>query len=187
MFQPKIIDRVLHLYLFAVKEGFDAVKVFFGVDADGVEVGEFDVDVDFVFEEAELFEAFGVFESAVGEGGEAVEGCFAVGVEAYVLPVFRGGVVFGIAVEGDGGAGEVEGAAVGGGDDFDGVWVVDVFGGAEDFEGGDLDLRLGEGAEEGGEVFGLEEGFVTLDVDVDVGGEMLGDGVDAVGATGEIG
>ncbi len=89
-----------------------------------------------------------------------------------------------VAIVGDGGAGEVEGAAVGGGDDFDGVWVGDVFGGAEDFEGGDLDVRLCEGAEEGGEVFGLEEGLVALDVDVDVGGDLLGDGVDAVGAAG---
>ena len=45
----------------------------------------------------------------------------------------------------------------------------------------------GEGAEEGGEVFGFEEGFVALDVDVDVGGDELGDGVDAVGAAGEVG
>jgi len=82
----------------------------------------------------------------------------------------------------DGGAGEVESSAVGGGDDFDGVWVGDVFGRAEDFEGGDFDLRLGKGAEECGEVFGLEEGFVALDVDVDVGGDFEGDGVDAVGA-----
>ena len=48
-------------------------------------------------------------------------------------------------------------------------------------------MRLREGAEEGGEVFGFEEGFVALDVDVDVGGELLGDGVDAVGAAGEVG
>ena len=40
------------------------MEVFFGVDADGVEVGRFDVDVDAVFEEAELFEAFGLFEDA---------------------------------------------------------------------------------------------------------------------------
>ena len=88
------------------------------------------MDGDSVFEEAELFEALGLFEEAVGQGGEAVEGGFAVGVEADVLPVGRCRVV---AVVGDGGAGEVEGAAVGGGDDFDGVGVGDVFGSAEDF------------------------------------------------------
>ena len=46
---------------------------------------------------------------------------------------------------------------------------------------------LGEGAEQGGEVFGSEEGFVALDVDVDVGVVELGDGVEAVGAAGEVG
>ena len=48
------------------EEGFDAVYVFFGVDAYCVEGGGFDVDVDVVFEEAELFEALGLFESAWG-------------------------------------------------------------------------------------------------------------------------
>ncbi len=71
------------------------MEVFFGVDAYGVEVGGFDVDVDAVFEEAELFEALGVFEGAGGEGGEALEGGFAVGVEADVLPVLRGGLCSG--------------------------------------------------------------------------------------------
>ncbi len=107
----------------AAEEGFDAVEVFFGVDAYGVEVGGFDVDVDAVFEEAELLEALGLFEGAGGQGGEAQERGFAVGVEADVLPVLRGVANAGIAIIGDGGAGEVEGAAVGGGDYFDGVWV----------------------------------------------------------------
>ena len=106
------------------------MEVFFGVDADGVVVRGFDVDVDAVFEEAELLEAFGLFEGAGGQGGEALECRFAVGVEAYVLPVFRIGVV---AVVGDGGAGEVEGSAVGGGDYFYGVGIGDVGGSAADF------------------------------------------------------
>jgi len=104
-----------------------------------------------------------------------------------VFPVLRGVSGAGVAVVGDGGAGEVEGAAVGGGDYFDGVWVGNVFGGAEDFEGGDFDLLVGEGAEEGGEVFRFEEGLVALDVDVDVGGDFLRDRVDAVGAAGQVG
>jgi hypothetical protein len=191
-------------------EGLYALEVFFGVYADGVVVGGFDVDGDAVFEEAELFEALGLFEEAVGQGGEALEGGFAVGVEADVLPVLRRDVVvcwcytvacwcwvvgwwcleafcWGVAVVGDGGAGEVEGAAVGGGDDFDGVGVRDVLGGAEDFEGRDFDVRVGEGAEEGGEVLGFEERLVALDVDVDVGVDGLRDGVDAVGAAGQVG
>jgi hypothetical protein len=144
------------------------------------------VDVDIVFEKAELLKALGLLECAGWQGGEALERCIAVCVEAYVLPVLRGGVVFGIAVEGDGGAGEVESAAIGGGDDFDGVGVGDVFWSAEDFEGGDFDVRLCEGAKERGEVLGFEEGFVALDVDVDVGVKVLGYGVDAVGAAGEV-
>jgi hypothetical protein len=176
------------------EQGFDAVEVFFGVNADGVEVGGFNVDVDAVFEEAELFEALGLFECAGGEGGKTLERVPSIGVEADVLPVLRGDVVAGlcvvgapVAIIGDGGAGEVESAAVGGGDNFDGVWVGDVFEGAENLEGGDFDVRLGEGAEEGSDVLGFEERLVALDVDVDIGGEMLGDGVDAVGSAAEIG
>jgi hypothetical protein len=160
------------------------VEVFFGVDADGVEVGGLDVDGDAVFEEAELLEAFGVFERAVRQGGEALEGGFAIGVETDVLPVLRCGAV---AVVWDGGAREVEGVAIGGGDDFYGVGVGDVFGGAENFEGGDLGVRVPEGAKQGGEVLRLEEGFVALDVDVDVGVDVARYGVDAVGAAGEVG
>lgn len=160
------------------------MEVFFGVDSDGVVFGGLDVDGDVVFEETELFEALGLFEEAGGQGGEALEGGLAVGVEADVLPVLRRGSV---TVVWDGGPGEVEGAAVGGGDYFYGVGVGDVFGRAEDFEGGDFHVLLGEGAEEGGEVLGFEEGLVALDVDVDVGVVVAGDGVDAVGAAGEVG
>jgi hypothetical protein len=170
----------------AAQEGFDAVEVFFGVDADGVEVGGFYVNVDAVFEEAELLQALGVFESAGGQGGEALECGLAVPVETDVLPVWRRGAVANIAVVRNGSAGEVEGSAIGGGDDFDGVWVGDVLGSAENFEGRDFDVRLCEGAEERGEVLGFEQGFVALDVDVDVGVDQLGDGVDAVGAAGQV-
>ena len=88
---------------------------------------------------------------------------------------------------GDGGAREVEGAAVEGGDDLYGVGVGDVFWGAGDFEGGDVYMLLREGGEQGGDVLGGDQRFVALDVDVDGGVEALGDGVDAVGAAGEVG
>ncbi|WP_433968971.1 hypothetical protein [Tunturiibacter gelidiferens] len=52
------------------EEGFDALEVLFGVDSDGVEFGGLDVDGDVVFEEAELFEAFGLFEKAGGRVGK---------------------------------------------------------------------------------------------------------------------
>ena len=102
-----------------------------------------------------------------------------------MFPVLSGSGV--VAVVGDGGAGEVEGSAVGGGDDFDGVGVRYVGGGAGDLEGGDVDVGVAEGAQEGGDVVGAEEGFVALDVDVDVGWMGERDGVDAVGAAGEVG
>lgn len=177
-----------------MEEGFYALEVFFGVYAYGVVVGGFYVDVDSVFEEAELFEAFGLFECARGQGGETFQRGFAVGVEADVFPVFGRGVlawlsVVGapVAVVGNGGSGEVESSAICCGDDFDGVGIGDVLGRAADFEGGDFYARSGKGSQERGEVFGLEEGLVALDVDVDVGGEELGYGVDAVGSAGEIG
>ena len=118
------------------------MEVFFGVDADGVEVGGLDVDVYAVFEEAELFETFGLFKEAGRESGEALECGFAVPVDAYVLPVLRRDAV---SIVRNCGAGEVECAAVRGGDHFDGVWVGDVLGGAQYLQCRDLDLRLGEG------------------------------------------
>ena len=69
------------------KESFDAVKVFFGVDADGVVVGGLDVDVEAVFEEPELLQALGAFEWAGRQGREALERGLAIGIEADVLPV----------------------------------------------------------------------------------------------------
>jgi len=163
---------------------FHALQVFFRVDANGVEVGGGDVEGEVVFEQAKLFEAFGALEGAGGERGEAVESVAAVGVEADVLPILR---VCVIAVVRDGCAREVEGAAVGCGDDLHGVWVGDVLWRAADLERGDVDVWVGEGGEQGGEVLGLEERLVALDVDVDFGGDGLGYGVDAVGAAGEVG
>jgi hypothetical protein len=69
------------------EEEFDLGEVGFGVDTDGVVVGGFDVDGDVVFEEAELFEALGLFEEAGREGGEEVEGGAMVSVEADVFEV----------------------------------------------------------------------------------------------------
>jgi len=82
----------------------DEAKVSFGVDADGVVLGRFDVNLDTVLKEAELFEALGAFELAYGQGRESVERGLAIGVEADVLPVGRGGAV---AVVWDGCAGEI--------------------------------------------------------------------------------
>ena len=103
------------------------------------------MDVDAVFEETELFKAFGLFEDAWRQSWEALERGSAVGVEADVFPVLRCRVV---AIVRDSGAGEVEGSAVGRDDYFDGVWVGYVLGSAENFEGRDFYVRLCEGAQE---------------------------------------
>ncbi len=115
---------------------------------------------------------------------EAGERSGAVGVDAEMLPDGR---VDSVAIVGQGGAREVEGSAIERGDYLYGVGVIDVVRGAEDFEGSDGGCGGGEGGEERCEVLGAEERFVALDVDVDVCGVLLGDGVDAVGAAGEIG
>ena len=75
--------------LAAEEDGLDEAEVGLGIDADGVEVGGLDIDGEAVLEEAELFEALGALEPASGQGGEAVEGGFAISVEADVLPVLR--------------------------------------------------------------------------------------------------
>ena len=96
-----------------------------------------------------------------------------------------------VAVVGDDGAGEVERAVVVGGDHLYGVGVGDVLGRTEDFEGGDCNFiragRVGEGCQQSGEVLRLEERLVALDIDVDVGVAKLSDGVEAVGAGGQVG
>ena len=141
------------------------------------------MDVDAVVEETELFETLDALEPGRRESGESIERCLAIGVDAEMLAVSGKAAV---AIEGDGGARKVEGAIVAGGDDFDGVGIGDVGGGAADGEGGDLDLGALEQLQHGCEVAGREERLVALDVDVDVGGDGLGDGVDAVGAAGAV-
>lgn len=142
------------------------------------------MDGDAIFEESELLEALVALEGAGDEGREALEGDFAVGVEADVLPVNG---LLGVAVVGDGGAGEVEGLTVVCGHYFYGVRIGDVAGSAADFEGRDLDFGRGEGCQQSGEVFGAEERLIPLNVDIDGGGDEVGDGVNTVGSAGEIG
>jgi hypothetical protein len=101
-----------------------------------------------------------------------------------VLPAGRS---LAVAVIRNGGAGEVEGAIVGGGDYFDDVGVGDTVVRAADFEGGDGDFGTRERVEQGFDVRGLEERLVGLDVDVDVGGDLASYGKEAVAAAGEIG
>ena len=130
-----------------VEESFDTVEILFSVDADGVVLRGGDVEVEAVFEEAELLEALGALERARWKLGEAVEGFAAVGIEADVLPVVGIDLV---TVVGDRGTGEVEGATVGGGDDLDGVGIGDILCVADDLEGGDVYRKTGVGPGERG-------------------------------------
>lgn len=166
------------------EKGFDFVEVLFCVYAYGVCGGFGYVDVDVVFEQAELLEAFDLFERRGWERGEALESGAAVGVEAKVLPA---GCAEHVTVVRDGGAGEVERVAVWGGDYFDYVGVGEAGVRAADFERGYGDFGAGEGVEQGFDVAGLEEWFVGLDVDVDVGRDLASYGKEAVAAAGEIG
>lgn len=144
----------------------------------------YDVDWDIVLEEAQLFEPLGELERSWCEGVKAVKCGAAVGVEAEVFPDRW---VNAVAVIRDGGSGKVEGAVLRGADDLDGVWIGQVFGGAEGFERCDLDCGIREGCEQGGDVFRAQERLVALDVDVDICWMSLRNGVDAIGAGGEIG
>lgn len=142
------------------------------------------MDGDAVVEEAELLKALDALDPRRRKSGEGVESGFAIGVDAEMFAI--AGEAGGIAVVGDGGAGEVEGAVVGGGDDLDGVGIGDVVGRTADGKGGYLDIGAVKELEERGEMLGREERLVALDVDVDVGGDGLSDGVDAIGAAGAV-
>ena len=137
-----------------------------------------------MFEEAELFQTLADLKRTGCERMETSQGQGAIGVEAEVFPD-RGALM--IAIVGDGGSGEVECAAVRGSYDLDGVWIGEVLRCAKDLEGRDLNVLGGKRAEEGSEVVGAEERFVTLDIDIDLRGVELGDGVDTIRAALQIG
>ena len=106
------------------EDRFCGAEILFCIDADGVAGRRGDVDVDAVVEQAELLKPLDLLDPGGRRGREFLQRRFAIGVDAEMLAIAgKSGVV---AIEGDGGAGEVERAAVGGGDDFDGAGIVDV-------------------------------------------------------------
>ena len=136
---------VQELALSLAEEGFDSPEIILSVDADGIELGGFDVDAETVFEKSKLFEPLGSLKKPVRKCGKAFERVFTVGVEADVFPVLRTGFV---AVIRDGGAGEVECTAIGCSHNFYGIGITDVFGGAENLKRGDIDMRLSKRTKE---------------------------------------
>ena len=92
-----------------------------------------------------------------------------------------------VAVPRDGSAGKVQGASIAGAHHLDRVGRVELRGRARGGEGGNLaGVAPGLGGEHGREqrveVFGAQQGLVALEINVDVRGNGLGDGVDTVGA-----
>lgn len=163
-------------------------KILLSVDADCVDGGGLYVDRDAVLKETELFELLGVLKCAHGQAGVSGEGGSPVGIEADVLPVRRvNPAAICLAVVGDGCAREVERTTIDSGDHFDHIWVGDGSGGAGDPEGGDIDVRVLEGSKEGRDMLRLDEGFVALDINVDIGWNLLGDGLNTIGSAGKAG
>jgi hypothetical protein len=171
------------LATFAQDDSFSGAQIFFGVDTNGVAGCAGDVDGNAVVEKAELLETLDALQPGRRKGGESIEGRFPIGVDAEVLAI-AGKTA--IPIEGDGGAGKVEGAVVVGSNNFDGVGIVDVGSGAADGEGCDLNLGALEELQQGHEVLRGEERLVSLNIDVNVSGDRLGDGVNAIGAAGAI-
>src|ERR1700678_1326993 len=91
-----------------------SLQVLFGIDADGVAWRRGYINVDAVIEQAQLLEAFHAFHPRGSQCGEALQGGLAVGVDAEVLTI--AGESFSVAVERDGRAGKVKGAAIERGD-----------------------------------------------------------------------
>jgi len=106
------------------------------------------------------------FEPGRREGGESVEGRFAIGVDAEVFAITgkTPSRSKGMWRERSRGRGHRRG------DDFDGVGIMDVGGGAADGKGCDLNLGALEELQQRHEVLRREERLVSLDVDVDVAG-----------------
>lgn len=159
-----------------------------GVHAGAEFIGEDDADAGAVFEGAELFEAFGLFEAAGRPGDELEEEAALEAVDAEVAVAAGPGL--GIALVGQGAAAEVKRVAMRVEDDFDDVWIADLrgvldgSGGGDHFDGGIIAQSAGEFVDEGRG----DERFIALHVDDDaVIGEGLGGLGDAIRAAGVIG
>jgi len=158
----------------------DAFEILGRVDAEGFILSFEDADAEAVFEGAELFEGFSAFERANRERRIAEQEGAAVDVET---DVFEVGFVDAAIVR-DGAAGEVNGVTGEGGDDLDDVGVGDFAGDGDAAlkgghqEGGVVEEGLSGGVDSGG----VNQGFVPLNVDDDVGGGVRGGFGDAVGA-----
>src|ERR1700683_3329224 len=115
------------------------LQIFLRIYTHGVVLCFADIDRDSVFEETQLLQPFGFFQSRFRPAHKKIEGGFPVGIEAKMLEVASAGVV---AVEGDRGPGKIESAAAWGGHDFDRVGIVDFFWRARSLDCSRLDRRV---------------------------------------------
>src|SRR5580704_15213601 len=133
-------------------------------------------DVKAIFEPAKLFELLDAFQFARRKGGKFEQSVAPVAVNADVLPVARVHFGAGIANPGDRGARKIERVAVEIADYFHHVGIHDVVGNRNggtrrgNLHGFVVEHGLGYGIHGGR----IDQGLVTLDVDVDLGGNMHG-------------
>jgi hypothetical protein len=177
-----VFPSVLRGWGTGAEEVFDGGNVLGAVYATGVESGGEDADFEAEVEGAELFEVFGEFPRSGGALDEGEKSMGAVGVDANVAPRGlggerpRGGV-------GNGGTGEVASLAGGKEEDFDDVGVKPIVLVRDGMgERGDVPWGLKSEVNEVIDFMGVDERFVTLDVDPEVGVKLTGDFGDAVGA-----
>src|SRR5271155_5424573 len=117
----------------------DALQILFRIDTNGVVRRLADVYGSSVFEETQLFQPLGFFQSRFGPAHKKIERSFPVSVEAKVLEVGRAGVV---TVEGDRCPGKIESVAVRSGHDFDCVGITNFFRWARSLHGSHLNCRV---------------------------------------------
>ena len=142
-------------------------------------------DRDAVFQEAELFEAFGEFERGWCPACELTYDFAAVRVEADVLFDGHGAGISGV---GDAVSGEVERVPGEIGDDLDDGGVLEfVFWAWGEQAGHALFWVVEQGLGAGADAVRVDEGLVSLDVDENISGDVMSDFGDSVSATGVIG
>jgi hypothetical protein len=151
-------------------------------------VGLDGLEAEAVGHEAELLEGFAGLELGGGESGIGGEGFAIVAVDAEVAPVGAAGGPLrhrDAAKVGDGASGEVKGFAGFGADDLDDAVAGEAGGVGQAADGGDeAAAGLGVTGGEGVDQRRLDEGFVALDVDEEVAGELFEDAGEAEGAVG---
>jgi hypothetical protein len=168
------------------EEGLDARNVRGNIDFDSfIGFGFADGDAIAVFHPTKLLELLDAFEFAGRECGKFEKRIAAKCVETDMLEMARGDAFAGVADPGNGRTGKIKSVAVEIGDNFDDVGIHDFFGVSDwHTESGDVDFcASGDERIDGGiDDFGMNEGKIALDIDVDVRLSVDSDFGEAIGA-----